>query len=454
MSGQPGGPAATPPPPGFADIGSRYFDPVMETMPRAQLRALQEDRLLDILGHAYAHSGLIREVWDEAGVSPADIRSIDDFLERAPFIDKDRIRAYRDRHRDAYGGILAVPEAELKGIYSTSGTTGDPTLVPSAMPPEPDAGGRGLMVRTLWEIGVRPGDHILVVLFTFRGQIWPQRAHLLGATPVFLDHTPAAVPRLLELCRELRPACVYHLSATMLAAVEEWTGRLGIDPAEVFAGFKGVISGGEAIGGRMAGRLREWGVEPFSFTAVGDVSSALHCREHDGCHVWEDAVLLENLDPGGAAAVEDGAVGELVATGLENRVAPLIRYRSDDLVRVSRAPCACGRTHSRMWPIGRKGDEVVIGGATILPRDLMPAVERIAESSAGFFQIVRPEREMSTLRVRVGCRDAGRSRARVAEQIAAAIAADLDVPVEVELVDLDDLLRLGPPHKIPRVARA
>ena len=445
---------AGPPPTGFADIGSRYFDPVIETMPRDSLRTVQEGRLLDTIAHAYAQSGLVREVWDEAGVRPRDIRSIDDFLERAPFIDKNRIRAYRDRHRDPYGGILCVPEAELKGIYSTSGTTGDPTLVPSAMPPEPDAGGRGLMVRTLWEIGLRPGDHIVVVLFTFRGQIWPQRAHLVGAVPVFLDHTPAAVPRLLELCRELRPACVYHLSGTMLAAAEEWCERLGVDPRDVFSSFKGVISGGEAIGERMARTVRSWGVEPFTFTAVGDVSSALHCREHDGCHVWEDAVLLENLDPTGAAPVEDGEVGELVATALENRVAPLIRYRSDDLVRISRARCGCGRTHSRMWPIGRKGDEVVVAGSTILPRDVMPAVERVAETSAGFFQIIRPKREMETLRVRVGCRDRGRARGRVCDDVAEAVHEQLGVPVEVELVGLDELLRLGPPHKIPRVARA
>ena len=444
--------AATPPT-GFADVGSRYFDPVIETMPRDRLRDLQEERLLATVAHAYANSGLVREVWDEAGVTPRDVRSIDDFLERVPFIDKDRIRAYRDRHRDPYGGILCVPESELKGIYSTSGTTGDPTLVPSAMPPEPDAGGQGLMVRTLWEIGLRPGDHIVVALFTFRGQIWPQRAHLVGATPVFLDHSPAAVPRFLELCAELRPACVYHLSGTLLAAVEEWTERLRVDPREVFSSFKGVISGGEAIGERMARTVRGWGVEPFSFTAVGDVSSALHCREHDGCHVWEDAVLLENVDPTGTEPVADGSVGELVATALENRVAPLIRYRSDDLVRISRAVCGCGRTHSRMWPIGRKGDEVVIAGTTILPRDVMPAVEAVAETSAGFFQIVRPQREMDTLRVRVGCRDGRRARSRVADDIAEAVAARLGVPVEVEVVGLEDLLRLGPPHKIPRVSR-
>src|SRR5207302_8206159 len=108
-------PAATPPPTGFADAGSRYFEPVVETMPRDRLRDLQEERLLATVAHAYANSGLVREVWDDARVTPRDVRGIDDFLERAPFIDKDRIRAYRDRHRDPYGGILCVPESELKG---------------------------------------------------------------------------------------------------------------------------------------------------------------------------------------------------------------------------------------------------------------------------------------------------------------------------------------------------
>jgi phenylacetate-CoA ligase len=420
-------------------------------MPRAELASLQEAKLLDMLPYAYARSSLVREVWNDAGVTPGDIRSLDDFRERAPFIDKDRIRAFRDRHRDPYGGILCVAEGELKGIYSTSGTTGDPTLIPSAAPPEPDGGGHGLLVRSLWEIGVRPGDRIAIVLFTFRGMVWHQRAQSLGVTPVYLDHTPAAIPRFIELALRWRPSCVYHLRPPLLAALEDCTARLGIEPRELFASFKGVISGGEALGARMRSRLQDWGVDLFTFTAVGDVSSGIDCREHAGVHVWEDAVLLECVDEQGAKEVEEGAVGELVATALENRIAPLIRYRSDDLVRVSRERCGCGRTHSRMWPVGRKGDEVVVAGRTILPRDLMPAVESVPETAAGFFQVVRRHREMTVLQVRVGHRSSSRTPRQIRDEVTERVSALLGVPTEVELVDVEELLELGPPHKIPRV---
>jgi phenylacetate-CoA ligase len=436
-----------------AGAGSRYFDPAIETMPRDSLARLQEDRLLDTVRYAYARSGLVREVWGEAGVTPDDVRSIDDFRERAPFIDKNRIRAYRDRHGDPYGGVLCVPESELRGIYSTSGTTGDPTLVPSGAPPEPDGGGRGLLVRSLWEIGVRPGDHIMVLLFTFRGNVWPQRAQALGATPVYLDHSPAAIPRFIELSQQLHPSCVYHLSPPLLAAVEECSRRLDVDPRDLFAGYKGVMSGGEAVGGRMRALLDSWGVDLFTFTAVGDVSSGVDCREHQGVHVWEDALLLENLDPAGAEEVDDGGIGELTATSLENRVAPLIRYRCDDLARVARATCGCGRTHSRISPIGRKGDEVIVEGRTILPRDLGPAVESVPETEAGFFQVIRPSREMSVLRVRVGQRASTRTAQRVRDDVADRVATLLGVPTEVEIVDVEELLKLGPPHKIPRVTQ-
>src|SRR5215207_8435629 len=181
----------------------RYFSPEIETMRRDEIDRVREERLLgDLLPWAYQRSALIRETWDAAGVTADDIQSMDDFHAKVPFIDKDAIRAFRDHHRDPYGGMLCLDPKMTEvfsAIFSTSGTTGDPTPAPYA--------GRGpsMLVREFWELGCRPGDYFTYCLFTFRGPGIHDTIRGIGATPVFVDHQPADVPQLVRFSRELRP---------------------------------------------------------------------------------------------------------------------------------------------------------------------------------------------------------------------------------------------------------
>jgi phenylacetate-CoA ligase len=429
----------------------RYFSPEIEAMPREEIERAREEKLLgDLIPWAYERSGLIRETWDAAGVTADDIQTMDDFHEKVPFIDKDAIRSYRDRHGDPYGGLLCLDPKMTEvfsAIFSTSGTTGDPTPAPYA--------GRGpsMLVREFWEVGCRPGDYFAYMLFTFRGPGIHDTIRGVGATPVFLDHHPDEVPTLFRISRELEPTAWYNLSGPLVLAIERAAVEQGVDLAEAFASYRGVIFAGEPIGPRARARVEEWGLELFMQTGLGDVGAATECREHDGYHFWEDTAYAEHLEPGGDAAVGDGERGELVTTTLIDKIAPLIRYRSDDLVRLTRAPCACGRTHGRMWPLGRKGDEVVVAGRSVLPGDVWAAIEGVPETGAGLFQIIRSRREVDVLRLRVGYAADGAGnltalRTRVTEAVHAAVGVEPDV----ELVEYDVLLRQGPPHKIPRVA--
>lgn len=438
------------------DPTRRYFSPEIETMPRAEVERLREEKLLgDLVPWSYERSGLIRETWDAAGVKPADIQSMDDFHEKVPFLDKDAIRSYRDRHDDPYGGMLCLAPSDpsMKGIFSaifsTSGTTGDPTPAPYA--------GRGpsMLVREYWELGSRPGDHFMHCLFTFRGPGVHDTIRGIGATPVFIDHQPGDVEQLFRYSREFRPTGWYTLSGPMVMMIEEAATRLKVDLRETFSSYKGVIFAGEPIGPRARARVESWGLELFLQTGLGDVGAATECAEHDGSHFWEDCAYAENLEPDGTAAVGDGQRGELVSTTLIDKIAPLIRYRSDDLVRITTEPCACGRTHGRVWPLGRKGDEVVVEGVSVLPGDVWAAVEGVDETAAGLFQIIRSGREIDKLRLRVGYATEGPKglddlRTRVTDAIHEAVG----VAPDVELVEHAVLLRQGPPHKIPRVTRS
>ena len=232
-------------------------------------------------------------------------------------------------------------------------------------------------------------------LFTFRGPGIHDTIRGIGATPVFVDHQPGDVEQLFRFSKELRPTAWYTLSGPLVMMIEEAAARLDVDLAEVFSSYKGVIFAGEPIG-PPPGRVESWGLELFLQTSLGDVGAATECAEHDGCHMWEDCAHIETLDPQGTDPVGDGERGELVSTTLVDKIAPLIRYRSDDLVRVTREPCACGRTHGRVWPLGRKGDEVVVEGTSVLPGDVWAAVEGVDETSAGLFQVVRTGREVDT----------------------------------------------------------
>jgi len=430
-------------------VSDRYFQAEIETLPRAELEQLQTEKLLTQLPYVYERSGLVRETWDEVGVHPRDIRTMDDFRERVPFIDKDAIRRYRDRHRDPYGGLLCIDERELVAIYSTSGTTGDPT-------PTPQGQSQGAaLTREFWELGVRPGDHMVMFLFTFRGVSVFRGMQEIGAVPLFFDHTPTELPRLAQLGRLYGPTGLYLLSGPVIMAIDAMAPSMGIDPSELFASYRGAVYGGEPLGPRARQLVDEWGIELFLHTAVGDAGAATECAEHDGCHFWEDAVLVEHLDPDGAAPVAAGQRGEMVVTSLTDQVAPVIRFRSDDLVNLTRERCGCGRTHGRIWPLARKTDEVVVEGRSVVPTDVWAAIESVPATSSGFFQLIRPARELDRLRLRVGYHTPlAEPEASVRAAVAGAVLAAVGLEPEVELVPNDELLKLGPPQKIPRVARA
>jgi phenylacetate-CoA ligase len=432
------------------DADRRYFVPEIETMPRAQLDALQEEKLLgDLLPWAYDRATLIRETWDAAGVTPDDITSFAEFRARVPFIDKNAIRRFRRDRGDPYGGLLCVDldtPGVFSAVFSTSGTTGEPTPAPYA--------GRGpsMLTREFWEIGSRPGDYFTHMLFTFRGPAIHDTIRGIGATPIFLDHHAADVAQLVRFSRELRPTGWYSLSGPLILAIESHAAEAGVDPAEAFASYRGVVYAGEPLGERARQVVEGWGLELFVQTALGDVGAATECRRHDGCHFWEDTAFVEVLQPDGTDPVPDGERGELVSTTLIDKIAPLVRYRSDDLVRVTRERCACGRTHGRVWPLGRKSDEVVVEGRSVLPAELFAPIESVLATRAGLFQVIRPARNVDRLRLRVGWTGEGQ-RAAVARAVTDAVAAAVGVEPVVELVTHDALLRQGPPHKIPRVVK-
>jgi len=418
-------------------------------MPRAGIEARQEERILELVPYAYERSALVRRKWEQARVKPGDINSLADFTERVPFITKDDIRQFRHQAGDPFGGLLCTRYDEATTVFSTSGTTGDATLYAHAWDRWHPFW--AATARDLWEIGVRPGDYVLGSSFKMRGPLY-HADHMCGAIPLMVDTGIGGWAAAVDAIHRYRPA---YAVLTSLALAELDHLSRSHDMRELFSSFKGVSFAGEPLGARAREQLKSWDVEVYVWTSTGDVTAAFECREHDGCHAWEDCVLLEAVDPAGGGQVADGELGELVATSLDNPVTPMVRFRSDDIIRMTRQPCGCGRTHARFWPVGRKGDETIVAGRSFVPMDIWRALEQIPETATALFQLIRPAREVDELRVRVGYDpETTASVSDLRDRVSEVIKAAVGVPPVLELLPEPELVARGRSGKLPRVVKS
>jgi phenylacetate-CoA ligase len=230
-----------------------------------------------------------------------------------------------------------------------------------------------------------------------------------------------------------------------------------VDVRDAMSSLKGASFAGQPLGRALAEKVRdEWGVEMFTYASAGDTGTSWECREHNGYHLWEDLVLAEALDPASDTAMPNGTVGELVATDLDNEAAPLIRYRSGDLVRLSQDTCGCGRTHARQWIVGRRGDETTVAGTPVVLGDVWAAVESLPETHDGMFQIIRSSPSVDRLRLRVGYEPSRTSdleglRLRLKDVVTTKVGVEPDI----DLVSVDELIsRSSSVAKFPRVVTA
>jgi phenylacetate-CoA ligase len=429
----------------------RYLEPDAELMPRAELEALHETKVLELVPYVYERSALYKKVWDAAGVHPRDIKSMADYRERIPFISKDTIREFRDETGDPFGGLLCVDPDDLTAIMSSSGTTGDATLIPERFDrwsPLPTG-----WLRDLWEHGLRPGDHALMNGTTFRGG-GADDYRQLGCVPHAVDTSFGNWEAVLDTVEKYDVRCV-QLLGPFMGEIERIAEHR--DLRKTLSSVKFIGFAGEPLGVRMQTRIREeWDTPLAMWTSAGDTGTAWQCRENDGYHLWEDTVVPESLDPDGRDPVADGDVGELVVTDIDNLVAPLIRYRAEDLVRLDRSTCGCGRTHARMWPVGRAGDLTVVQGRAVMPIEVWAVIEQFDETRSALFQIIRPQRELDELRIRVGyAPERTTSVPQLAEGLSAAIEQATGVTPVLEFVEESQIIaRASSAAKIPRIVKA
>ena len=336
-----------------------------ETMPREALEAIQLRRLQTTIERVYANVPFYREKFQKAGVSPADIRSLDD-LKRLPYTTKQDLR-------DNYPfGMFSVPMGHVVRIHASSGTTGQPTVVGyTARDIQTWA---ELMARSLMAGGATRDDiiHNAYGYGLFTGGLGVHYgAEKLGASviPVSGGNTKRQV----LIMKDFGPTVItctpsYSL---YLAEVAEEMGVSFKDLKFKF-GIFGAEPWSETMRSEIERKLNLVAVDIYGLSEVMGPGVSIECHEaKNGLHIFEDHFIPEIIDPETLEPLPYGTMGELVFTTITKEAFPVIRYRTRDITTLNPEPCICGRTHLRMNRVtGRSDDMLIIRGVNVFPSQI------------------------------------------------------------------------------------
>ncbi|MGW5068156.1 phenylacetate--CoA ligase PaaK [Streptomyces cyaneofuscatus] len=406
-----------------------------EQLSRADLEALQLERLRTTLRHAYENVPFYRAAFDAAGLRPEDCRTLAD-LSRFPFTAKTDLR-------DNYPfGMFAVPEADVRRIHASSGTTGRPTVVGYT---ERDLDTwADVVARSIRAAGGRPGHkvHVAYGYGLFTGGLGAHYgAERLGCTVI--PASGGMTARQVRLIQDFRPEIIMITPSYMLTLLDEFE-RQGVDPrtTSLKVGIFGAEPWTEAMRREIEDRFAIDAVDIYGLSEVMGPGVAQECVEtKDGLHIWEDHFYPEVVDPFTGEVLPDGEEGELVFTSLTKEAMPVIRYRTRDLTRLLPGTA---RNFRRMEKVtGRSDDMVILRGVNLFPTQIEEIVLRTPAVAPHFQLLLTRQGRLDALTVRAEARaDAtAADRERAAAAIAAAVKDGVGVSVGVEIVDPESLER-------------
>ncbi len=342
----------------------RYYQKEIETMPVEEIKKLQSEKLVKQVKHVYENVEYYRNLMDEKGVKPEDIKGIED-LHKLPFLTKSDLR-------DAYPyGLLAKPTSECVRIHSTSGTTGKRVV---AFYTQNDIDlWEDCCARALVAAGASNEDVCQVAygygLFT-GGAGLNGGSHKVGCLtlPMSSGNTERQIQFMMDL-----GATILCCTPSYAAYIGETLKEQGYTPDQI--PLKAGIFGAEPWTEEMRqGIQNTLGIKAYDIYGLTETSGpgvAFECSAQTGMHINEDHFLAEIIDPDTGEVLPEGAKGELVFTSLDKEAFPLLRYRTRDICVLTREPCSCGRTHIKMSkPMGRSDDMMIIRGVNVFPSQI------------------------------------------------------------------------------------
>jgi phenylacetate-CoA ligase len=407
-----------------------------ERMPVDELRALQLARLKETVRHAYTHVSAYRTKFDDAGVHPDDIRSLED-IRRLPFTTK------ADLRENYPFGMFAVPREDVARIHASSGTTGRPTVVGYT---------RGdlenwaaLVARSLRGAGVRRGMrvHNAYGYGLFTGGLGAHAGvEALGATVIPMSG--GQTDKQVQLIVDFEPD-VIMCTPSYLMTIGDCMVAHGIDPRSTT--LRSAVLGAEPWTNRMREEIEErFGIDAIDIYGLSEVMGpgvGCECVEtKDGPHIWEDHFYPEIIDSETGEVLPDGSDGELVFTSLTKQAFPVIRYRTRDLTRL--LPGTARPAMRRIAKItGRSDDMIILRGVNLFPSQIEEIVLGIPALSSHFvLELTRPARlDELTIRIepREGASDSEVTAARA--ELIGSVKTLIGSTVEVAMAPTGSLAR-------------
>ena len=341
-----------------------YFQPEIETASREEILSIQNEKIVKQVKHAYENVKYYRDLMDEKGVKPEDIKGVDD-IKKLPFLSKADLR-------EAYPyGLLGTDLKNCVRIQSTSGTTGKRVV---AFYTQHDIDlWEECCARAIVAVGGSNEDVVQVCygygLFTGGAGIHGG-SHKVGSLtlPMSSGNTERQIQFMMDL-----GSTILCCTPSYAAYIGETLAERGYKPEDnkLKAGIFGAEPWTEEMRRSIEKSLGIKAYDIYGLTEISGPGVAFECEAQSGMHINEDHFYVEVIDPETGEVLPEGSKGELVFTSLDKEAFPLIRYRTRDICVLSREKCSCGRTHVKMTkPMGRSDDMMIIRGVNVFPSQI------------------------------------------------------------------------------------
>ncbi len=423
-----------------------YWNPLLETLPRERLRALQLAKFRRIFRWTYERSRFHRALYDQAGVGPEHIRSFDD-IRRVPQVEKAMLRSVQGKDPFPYGDALCVPLEEVVEFRQTSGTTGQPVYQADTWTDWEWWSECWAFI--LWAQGYRPADRVFIPFgYNVFVAFW---AGHYAAEKIGCEVVPGGVldtqARILKI-RELRATAMMGTPTYLLAMANTARHKLGIDPAGL--SIEKITCAGEpgASIPSTKRRLEEaWGAKVYDHAGATEIGAwSFECRgQPGGMHVNEAFFLAEIEDPDTGEPIEEaGRRGKMIITALDRCGQPCIRFDSKDIIEWASEPCPCGRGFRLIkgGVIGRADDITKVKGVLLAPS----AIEEVVRGTDGLgdeYEVVVErlgDAERITLKVEL-LPEHGAERAALEERLRTELRLKTNLGFQLEFHDHGTLPR-------------
>ncbi len=382
-----------------------FWNPVIETMPREKLAQLQLKKFKRIFNWTYTHSKFHKGLYDAAGITPDDIRSLAD-VKKIPKVEKSMMRDIQCKDPFPYGDALCVPLDEVSIFRQTSGTTGQPVYQPDTW--QDWEWWSECWSYILWAQGYRPSDRVFIPFgYNIFVAFW---AGHYAAEKLGCEVVPGGVldtqSRILKI-QELQATAMMATPTYVLNMADVAKNKMGIDPSSL--PINKITCAGEPGAGIPSTKKRmedAWGAKVFDHSGATEIGAWSYECAHQPCgmHVNEAMFLVEIEDlETGEIIEEPGRKGKMIITALDRIAQPCIRFDSKDVIEWDSAPCSCGRTFRviRGGVIGRADDITKVKGVLLSPAAIEEVVRSIDGLGDEFEIIVDKQGDIDRIKLKV-----------------------------------------------------